>query len=160
MLLERHKIYIARHLLPVCLLPHLLLLLLLLRVGSHLLAEGKVRDFQASQGSDTNKQNQKERDDSSEAHEQAWREVLVPLKQAALVASRVGALVVCGGVTLELHLDVVAKRVLHFVLVLLLGLKLCLGLRVGGRGGSIDNGVVLQFRVLGQAVFKELICAC
>lgn len=64
----------------------LLLLLLLLCVGAHLLAESKVRHFQTGKRSDADKQNQEQRDDCGKSHEQAWCEVLVPLKQAALVA--------------------------------------------------------------------------
>ena len=159
MLLQGYKIYIARPSLSFANVG-LLLLLLLLRIGSHLLAEGKVRHFQAGKSSNTNKQDQEQRDDSSKAHEDSWCEVLVPLEQTALVACRVGSLVMCGCVTLQFHLDVVAKCVVHLVLVLLLSLELCLGLCFGGRGGDVDNGVVLRLGELGEAILKELICKC
>lgn len=66
----------------------------------------------------------------------------------------------CGCVTLQFHLDVVAECVVHLVLVLLLSLELCLGLCFGGRGGDVDNGVVLRLGELGEAILKELICKC
>ena len=88
MLLQRYKIYIAHreHPLNPLLQTTLLLLLLLLRIRPHFLAEGKVRHFQTSESSNTNKQDQKQRDDSSKAHEKARCEVLVPLEKAAFIA--------------------------------------------------------------------------
>lgn len=158
MLVQGYKIYIALRLVSVCLLvSRSLLLLLLLSVRSHLLAEGEVRHLQAGKGSDTDKQDQKQGDDSSKAHEQARGEVLISLKQTALVARGVGTLVVCGGVALQLHLDAF-ERVLHLVGVLLLCLELGLGLCFGGRGGDVDDSVILRFGVLGETVFKELVC--
>lgn len=96
MLLQRYKIYIAHGISTGSLssLAKQKQLLLLLRIRTHLLAKSKVRHFQTSKGSDADKQDQKQRDDGSEAHEEAGCEVLVPLEEATLVAGRVCALVV------------------------------------------------------------------
>lgn len=135
-----------------------LLLLLLLRVGSHFLAESKIRYLQADQRSDAHKKNQEQRDDGGKTHEQTRCEVLVPFKQATLVACRIRAFVVCAGVTLELHLNVITKRTLHLILILLLGVELGLCLRFCRRGGDVDDGVVLGFGIPGEVVFEKLIC--
>lgn len=113
------------------------ILLLLLRIRTHLLAKSKVRDLEAGEGPDTDKQDQEEGDDGGKAHEDAGCEVLVLLEEAAL--GRVGGLGVGGEVTLQLHLDGVWEGRVHLVCVLLDGL---LGLRLGLGSGDVNDGVV------------------
>jgi hypothetical protein len=116
-------------------------LLLLLRVGTHLLAEGEVRNFQAGERPNADKEDEEQGNDGCETHEQSRCEVLVSLEKTTSVCG-VGALYMGREIPLEFELLVVSERSLHLVWGVLV-LELCFDHLLVDWRSNVDDGVVL-----------------